>query len=249
MPVDFERREHVAIVTLRREAKRNAIDPEMTEAIEAALNAFEDDPALRVGIVTGGERVFCAGTDLGGGSGPPAARGGLYGIIGRKCPKPLIAAVEGIAYGGGLEIALACDLIVAARDARFGLPEVSRGVVATSAGLFRAPRALPLNVARELLLTGDPIDAERAERLGLVNRVTEPGGALDGALALAARIARNSPVSIRETLRAVDATVSADDAIGWAATDRAREAVQSGEDIAEGIRAFFEKREPDWPGR
>ena len=140
-------------------------------------------------------------------------------------------------------------MIVAASDARFGLPEVSRGVIATSAGLFRAPRSFPLNVAKELLLTGDAIDAERAERLGLVNRVTAPGGALEGAIELAARIARNSPVSIRETLRAVDATVSADDDLGWQATASALEAVQAGEDIREGITAFFEKREPNWPGR
>lgn len=249
MPVDLERRDEIAVLTFRREAKRNAIDAEMTGAIDAALNAYEDDPALRVCVLTGGPKVFCAGTDLAGGSGAPTERGGEYGIIRRHCSKPLVAAVEGIAFGGGLEIALCCDLIVAASDARFGLPEVSRGVIATSAGLFRAPRSLPLNVAKELLLTGDPIDAARAERIGLVNRVTEPGEALAGALELAARVARNSPVSIRETLRAVDATVSADDALGWEATARALEAVQAGEDVREGIKAFFEKREPDWPGR
>ena len=249
MPVQLDRSDRIAVITLQRQAKRNAIDAEMTEAIDHALNTFEDDDSLRVGILTGGNEVFCAGTDLAGGSGPGTERGGEYGIIRRKCSKPLIAAVEGVAFGGGLEIALCCDLIVAARDALFGLPEVSRGVVATSAGLFRAPRALPLNVARELLLTGDPIDAARAERISLVNRITEPGEALAGARALAERIARNSPVSIRETLRAVDATVSADDETGWRATERAIEGIQAGQDLAEGIRAFFEKREPDWPGR
>lgn len=249
MPVDFEREGHLAILTLRRDAKRNAIDAEMTVALGAALDRLEDEEGIRVGILTGGPRVFSAGTDLAGGSGPGTERGGEYGIIRRKRLRPLIAAVEGVAFGGGLEIVLCCDLVVAARDARFGMPEVSRGVVATSAGLFRVPRALPLNVARELLLTGDPLDAERAERLGLVNRVSEPGASLEDARALAARIARNSPVSIRETLRAIDVTVSADDDLGWEATDRAREAVQAGEDIGEGIRAFFEKRAPDWPGR
>jgi len=249
MPVDIDRQDQIGIITFRREEKRNAIDAEMTTAIDEALNAFEEDDALRVCVLTGGRRVFCAGTDLGGGSGLGTERGGEYGIIRRRCNKPLIAAIEGIAFGGGLEIALCCDMIVAASDARLGLPEVSRGVVATSAGLFRAPRSLPLNVARELLLTGDPIDADRAERVGLVNRVTEPGGALAGAIELAKRVARNSPVSIRETLRAIDATVSADDALGWEATDTALEAVQSGEDIGEGIRAFFEKREPNWPKR
>ncbi len=236
-------------MTLDREAKRNAIDEEMTLAIDAALNEFEDDPEIRVGVLTGGPSVFSAGTDLAGGSGKPTPRGGEYGIIRRKRTKPLIAAVEGVAFGGGLEIAMACDLVVASRAARFGLPEVKRGVVATSGALFRAPRSLPLNVARELLLTGRELDVDRAERIGFVNRVVEPGEALAGALELAADIARNSPVSVRETLAAVEARVGADDASAWVATEKAKEVVQRSEDAIEGIRAFFEKREPDWPGR
>lgn len=248
MPVDFERRAQIAILTLKRPTKRNAIDAEMTTAIDRALDFFESDRDLRVAVLSGGSDFFSAGTDLAGGSGEPTKRGGEYGIIRRKSPKPLIAAVEGFAFGGGFEIALACHLIVAARNARFALPEVSRGVVATSAGLFRAPRSLPLNVAREMLLTGDPLDAERAERLGLVNRIADPGQALEVAVELAERICRNSPVSIRETLGAVEATVSVGDTVGWLATEKAKQAVQSGEDIAEGITAFFEKREPKWPG-
>ena len=249
MPVQTRREGRVCVVTLDREAKRNAIDEEMTLAIDAALNEFEDDPELWVGVLTGGPSVFSAGTDLSGGSGEPTPRGGEYGIIRRKRRKPLIAAVEGVAFGGGLEIAMACDLVVASRAARLGLPEVKRGVVATSGALFRAPRSLPLNVARELLLTGRELDVDRAERLGFVNRVVEPGEALAGALELAAEIARNSPVSVRETLAAVEARVGADDATAWVATEKAKEVVQRSEDAIEGIRAFFEKREPDWPGR
>ena len=239
----------MAIVVLDREAKRNAIDAEMTGAIDAALNELDDDPEVWVGVLTGGPRMFSAGTDLAGGSGAPTPRGGEYGIIRRRRKKPLIAAVEGVALGGGIEIAMACDLVVAARDARFGLPEVKRGVVATSGALFRAPRALPLNVAKELLLTGAELDVERAERLGFVNRIVEPGQALPEALRLAEEIAQNSPVAVRETLAAVEAVVRAADEEGWDATAKAKATVEASEDAREGIQAFFEKRSPDWPGR
>ena len=249
MPVVVEQRDRIAVVTLDREAKRNAINAEMTGAVDDALNRFEDDPDLRVAILTGGPNVFCAGTDIAEGSGEPTERGGEYGIIRRRATKPIIAAVEGLALGGGFEIAMACDLVVAAANARFGLPEVRRGLVATSAGLFRAPRTLPLNVARELLLTGDPMSAERAERLGVVNLVTEPGAAVAGAMGLAERIVLNAPTSIRATLAALDELVADDDDRGWAATDAARETILASEDRREGIAAFFERRTPEWPGR
>ncbi len=249
MPVTVEHRGPIAIITLDREAKRNAINGEMAQAIDGALNQFEDDPSLRVAVLTGGPNVFCAGTDIAEGSGELTERGGEYGIIRRRSPKPIIAAVEGFAFGGGFEIAMACDLIVAASNAQFGLPEVRRGLVATSAGLFRAPRTLPLNIAREMLLTGDPMPAERAERIGVVNRVTEPGAALDGAVRLAERIVLNAPTSIRATLQALDDVVAWDDDRGWAATDTARDTIMASEDRDEGITAFFERREPDWPGR
>ncbi len=249
MPVNVARINETVVITLDREDKRNAINGEMTEAIDAALNDFEDDPTARVAVLTGGPNVFCAGTDIKDGSGTPTERGGLYGIIGRRSPKPIIAAVEGFAFGGGFEIAMACHLIVAASTASFGLPEVRRGLVATSAGLFRAPRTLPLNVAREVLLTGDPISAERAERLGVVNLVTEPGGAVAGAIAMAERIALNAPTSIRATLTALDEIIAEEDAVGWEATKRASDTILASEDRAEGVAAFFERREPDWPGR
>lgn len=248
MPVRQEILDEIVVITLDREAKRNAINGEMAGAIDDALNTFEDDPALRVAVLTGGPNVFCAGTDIAEGSGELTERGGEYGIIRRRSPKPIIAAVEGFAFGGGFEIALACHLVVAASDAMFGLPEVRRGLVATSAGLFRAPRALPLNVARELLLTGEPISADRAERIGVVNKITDPGHSVEGAIDLARSIVLNAPTSIRATLEALDAVTAHDDDRGWQATDVARDTILASEDRAEGIAAFFERREPNWPG-
>ncbi|MDT7550884.1 MAG: hypothetical protein QOE84_3278, partial [Actinomycetota bacterium] len=153
------------------------------------------------------------------------------------------------ALAGGFELVLACDLVVAARGAVLALPEVSRGVIATCGALFRAPRALPLNVARELLLTGDPMPAERAHALGFVNLLVEPGETVTAAVALAERICRNSPASVRSTLRAIDETVSADDDLGWAATGRGMAIVMASADSGEGIQAFLERRQPEWPGR
>ncbi len=249
MPIQYDRRDQIVVITLDREAKRNAIDGEMTDSVEAAFNDFEDDPTLRVAVITGGSSVFCAGTDIAAGSGTPGERGGLYGIIARKSPKPIIAAVEGMALGGGFEIVLACDLVVASSEARFGLPEVRRGLVATSGALFRAPRALPLNIAREMLLTGDPISAERAERLGVVNRITEPGGALDGAIELAERVVLNAPTSIRAAIQALETITAHEDPRGWDASGVAQDIIMNSEDRVEGIAAFFERREPEWPGR
>lgn len=249
MTVDHERRDRISIITIRREDKRNAVNSEVTEGLDAALNAFEDDPDQWIAILTGGPSVFSAGTDLSEGPGPPTERGGEYGLIRRHRRKPLIAAVEGVAFGGGFEIAMAADLVVAASDARFALPEVKRGVVANSGALFRTTKALPVNLAKELLLTGREISAEHAHRLGFVNRVSEPGRVLDSALELAEEIAANAPIAVSETLQALDSIVSADDEAGWKATDKAFEAVLTSEDIREGVDAFFERRQPRWQGR
>ncbi len=249
MRVHTEDRGRVLVVRMDRTDKRNAIDAEMTAGLDAALNRLEDDDALWSAVLTGGEAVFCAGTDLIAGAGTPTARGGPYGVVARARTKPLVAAVEGLALGGGMELVLACDLVVAGRSATFGLPEVSRGVVATCGALFRGPRALPLNVARELLLTGDRLTADRAERLGFVNRLVEDGAALETAVALAERVCANAPVSVRATLHAVEQLVGADDDSGWAATTAATERVQASEDLREGISAFAEKRVPVWQGR
>jgi enoyl-CoA hydratase/carnithine racemase len=251
MPVETERTGRVLVVTIRREEKRNAINEELAEGISAALDELDDDPELWVGVLTGTPTVFSAGTDLSGTrrSSPATERGGEYGVIRRDRVKPLIAAVEGAALGGGFEIVLACDLVVASRTASFGLPEVKRGLVPTCGGLFRSRRALPLNVAREMLLTGDRLDPERAYSLGLVNVVTEPGEAVDGALALAARICAVGPVGARASLRALERTVAERDELGWDATTQATAAISGSDDLHEGLLAFFEKREPRWTGR
>ena len=246
MPVRFDRREHVAVVTLDRPEKRNAMDADMTAALDAALNELDGDPSVRAIVLAGTGPAFSAGTDLATGSGGPTGRGGHYGVTRRIRRVPLIAAVEGPALGGGFEIVLACDLVVASTAASFGLPEVSRGVIATCGGLFRGPRALPVNLATELLLTGDPIDARRALELGLVNRLTDEGGALDAALALAARIAQNSPVAVQATLRSIQTHVAALDHLGWLTTDDATRTVLASPDSGEGKRAFLERRAPVW---
>jgi enoyl-CoA hydratase/carnithine racemase len=247
--VSRQRDGHVLVVTMQREAKRNAVDRTLADALDAALNELDDDPDLWCGVLTGGTTFFSAGSDLTAGGDYYTERGGEYGIIRRVRRKPLIAAVEGPALGGGLEIVLACDLVVAAANARFGLPEVAIGVVPTCAGLFRAPRAFPLNLARELVLTGQPISAERAHAAGFVNVLTEPGGAVAGAVALAQRIAANAPISVQSSLAAVNALLADGDARGWEETERTKRAIMGSEDTAEGVRSFLEKRAPQWRGR
>lgn len=248
MTVTQEARGRILVVRIEREHKRNAIDVEVALGIDAALDRLDDDPALWVGVLTGTETVFSAGTDLKAGAGTRTERGGEYGLIRRRRVKPLIAAVEGVAFGGGFEIALACDLVVASTTATFALPETRRGVVASSGALFRAVRALPLHVAKELLITGAELDAERGYQLGLVNRVTEPGQALAGAIAVAEQICASSPVSVRATLAAIAAQLEEQDRSGWEATAQAIRTVSAGPDMQEGIAAFFERRKPEWPG-
>jgi enoyl-CoA hydratase/carnithine racemase len=246
--VSTEVRGRVLVVRIDREAKRNAIDHMTTEGIGLALDRLEDDPELWAGVLTGTTNVFSAGTDMRAGM-SETARGGQYGIIKRRRLKPLVAAVEGPALGGGMEVVLACDLVIASTTATFGLPEVHRSLVPICAGVFRSVRALPLNVAKEMLLTGDPIDADRAERIGLVNRVVEPGAALEEAVALAERISRNGPVAVRETMRILDGLTADDDAQGWRLTAVAEQAIYGAEDTREGVTAFFERRPPNWTGR
>ena len=247
--VHTEVRDHVLIVTMTRHEKRNAIDGEMTAALDSALNRLDDDSDLWVGILTGGPSMFCAGTDMAATSGSPTPRGGVYGVVGRRRAKPLIAAVEGFAYGGGFEVVMACDLVVAAENARFGLPEVKRGLVATSGALFRASRVLPLNVAKEVLFTGADLSPQRAERYGLVSEVVPAGEALDAALALAATITANAPIAVQQSLRVVEVLASATDEEGWSLTTDARRTIGASDDAKEGVDAFFEKRAPRWTGR
>ncbi|HEY6531676.1 MAG TPA: enoyl-CoA hydratase-related protein [Acidimicrobiales bacterium] len=246
--VHAEVRGRVLVIELRRPEKRNAVDHEVTDGLSAALDRLEDDPELWAGVLTGGPSFFSAGTDLRVGS-TSTPRGGPYGIIRRRRHTPLIAAVEGPALGGGTEIVLACDLVVASATAVFGLPEVELGLVPNCAGLFRAPRALPINVARELLLTGGRLDVERAERLGLVNRIVPAGEALDAAVAMAEEIATRGPVAVRETMRALEGFYAEEDERGFSLTDAAETAIQASADAQEGVAAFLEKREPRWSNR
>ena len=249
MSARVDREGQILVVTLERQAKRNAIDEETASDIDAALNHLEDEAGLRAAVITGGTEIFSAGSDLKHGSGAPTPRGGEYGIIKRKALKPLIAAVEGLAYGGGMEIVLSCDLVVASSAARFGLPEIKHGLLAAYGGVFRSARALPLNIAKEIVLTGDPISAERAAQFGLVNILSQPGQALQEAIALANRVVANAPISVRESLRILEESAAESERVGWAAMLPAMEKIIKSEDSVEGRASFFEKREPVWKDR
>ena len=249
MTVVVERAGEVLLIAMSRGHKRNAVDRDLALGLDAALNRLERERGLRAGVLTGTATVFSAGTDMYDPREKATTRGGEYGVIRRARTKPLIAAVEGPAVGGGFEIVLACDLVVAAEDATFGLPEARRGLVATSGALFRAPRALPRHIATELLLTGATLSARRGYDLGLVNRVVPSGTALEEAVALAGEVALSGPVAVAETLRALQELTREDDARGWEVTDRAKAAILASDDAAEGRAAFAEKRAPRWEGR
>ncbi len=241
--------ERTLVIGLNRPDKRNAINAELTQGLDEALNLLEDDDDLWCGVLTGGPAVFCAGADLAEGPGEPTERGGYAGLTSRERTKPLIAAVEGYALGGGFELVLSCDLVVASRTATFGFPEVKRGLLADFGGVFRAPRLLPPNVALEMLLTGESLEAERAERLGFVNRLVEPGLAFDIALGLAATICGNAPLAAREALALARSEIHGDEAAVWEASHAALARLIASADVAEGVAAFFERREPRWTGR
>lgn len=237
------------VISMQREAKRNAVNRAMADELDQALNLLDDDDSLWAGVLTGTAKMFCAGSDLTSAGDYITERGGEYGIIRRQRRKPLIAAVEGFALGGGMEISMACDMIVAANNARFGLPEVGIGLIPTCAGLFRVPQTLPINLAREMILTGEPIGAQRAYEQGFVNVLTEPGHALEAAVALAQRVCRNAPLSVQACLAAVNDQLAQDHEFGWSVTDRAKDAVLASDDTQEGMRSFFERRPPEWQGR
>jgi enoyl-CoA hydratase len=248
MPVVTERHGRVLLVRLDRDAKLNAMDHQMTLGLDAAMNLLDDDAELWAGVLTGNGRAFSAGSDLADPDRNSTERGGPYGLIRRQRHKPLIAAVDGLAFGGGFEMVLACDLVVASRRARFALPEVKRGLLALYGGVFRGARALPLNLAREMVLTGEPISADRAYTLGLVNRLVEDGAALEQALALAESICANSPVAVRESLGVINQAIDADDVLAWQLSTEAATRVRASADSREGISAFLGKRSPRWRG-
>ncbi len=251
--VNYELRGRVALITINRPEARNAVNGDVASGIEAAIDQLEGDPEAWVGVITGEGSVFSAGADLkaiatGAAAGLSTAKGGFAGIARRERVKPLIAAVNGPALAGGCEIVLAADLVVAARSAVFGLPEVKRSLVAAAGGLFRLPRVLGRTVALELALTGDPLPADRAYQLGLVNEVADDGEVLKAAVALAERICANAPVAVWESRRVVlTADAESDDL--WNTTMEAFGAVMQTEDFQEGPRAFIEKRPPEWKGR
>ncbi|MCM6772452.1 crotonase/enoyl-CoA hydratase family protein [Nocardia sp. CDC159] len=251
-PVLVERRGPVTIITVNRPQVRNAINLAAALGIERALDAFEADAAAQVAIITGAGGYFSAGMDL-----KAAARGevpmtegrGPLGIAARPPVKPLIAAVEGPALAGGCELALSADLVVAARDSSFGIPEVKRGLVAVGGGVLRLAQRLPRAIAMELALTGDPVTATRAAELGLVNQVVDPGRALDAALELAQRIAVNAPLSIAASKTIIDSCPDWSSAESFIRQGEAAAAALSSEDAAEGVLAFAQKRAPVWKGR
>jgi enoyl-CoA hydratase len=247
-----ERRERVLLVTINRPDQRNAVNAAVAAGIATALDELDGDPELSLGVLTGAGKGFCAGMDLKAfvaGESPHAGDRGFAGITRRASVKPLIAAIEGFAVAGGLEVALSCDLIVAARGARLGIPEVKRSLVAAGGGLLRLPRALPRNVAMELALTGDPIDAERGYELGLVNRLAEPGQALEAALELAGAIVGNGPLALAATKRILVESVDWPDSEFFARQAEIAGPVAASEDAREGSVAFAEKRAPVWKGR
>jgi enoyl-CoA hydratase/carnithine racemase len=247
-----ERSDRVLLITINRPDQRNAVNAAVAEGISAALDELDGDADLSVGVITGAGKGFSAGMDLKAfvaGERPYAGDRGFAGIVQRPPAKPLIAAVEGFAVAGGLEVALACDLIVASRGARLGVPEVKRSLVAAGGALLRLPRSLPRNVAMELALTGEPIDAERGYELGLVNRLVDPGEARAGALELAAVIAENGPLALKATKRIMMESVDWTESEFFSLQGGIVEPVMTSEDAREGAVAFAEKRPPVWKGR
>lgn len=248
-PVTVDRRDAVLVITIDRPEARNAIDNRTAHAIGAAIDTLEKDPTLAVGIITGTEGCFCAGMDLKAylrGERPRTDERGFAGLVEAPPTKPLIAAVDGPALGGGFEIVLAADLLVASTAATFGLPEVKRGLIAAAGGLTRLPVWLPRPLALELILSGDPMTATDLERFGIVNRLVGPGEALETAVALAQRIAANGPLAVQASKRVVDESA---DWPGAEAFPRLRDIaapVFASNDAREGALAFAERRLPAW---
>jgi enoyl-CoA hydratase/carnithine racemase len=249
-----ERKGHVEILTINRPEARNAINGAVSRAMSSAMDELAVDDECWVVVITGsGDKAFSAGMDLkafssGEGGDIMGGRGGFGGLTQRSFEKPIIAAVNGSALAGGLEIMLSCDLVVAVEHALFGIPEAKRGLIAGAGGLLRLPKRIPMAVALELAMTGDPIDARRAEALGLVNKVVPADSLLTEALALAQRIAANAPLAVRYSKSVMQRAAEVPEAEGWKINQEAVGVVFSSADAREGPVAFAEKREPRWSG-
>jgi enoyl-CoA hydratase len=251
-PVLTERNGNVLVITLNRPEVRNAVNGALAEGVAHALDELDEDGDLSVGVLTGAGGFFCAGMDLGAfvkGESPWYGDRGFAGIAQRASRKPLIAAIEGFAVAGGMEIALACDMVVAARGAKMGIPEAKRSLVAAGGALLRLPRRMPYHVVMELALTGDPLPAERFAELGLVNHITEPGGAVEAALELAGRVAANGPLALAASKRILQEQADWSTAEMWEKQGAISGPVMASEDAKEGASAFKEKRDPVWRGR
>ncbi len=247
-----ERRDGVLLITLNRPDARNAINGAVAEGVGHALDELDSSDDLQIAILTGAGKGFSSGMDLKAfiaGERPYFEDRGFAGIVQRPPEKPIIAAVEGFAVAGGFEVALACDLIVASRDAKLGIPEVKRSLVAAGGALMRLPRVMPFNLAMELALTGEPVSAERLAELGVVNRVTDPGGALDAALELGATIAANGPLAVRASKRILREVSDWSEQEFWTRQGEIAGPVMMSEDAREGAIAFAEKRPPVWKGK
>ncbi|MBE2274904.1 MAG: crotonase/enoyl-CoA hydratase family protein [Rhodobacteraceae bacterium] len=250
----FEIRGRVAIITLNRPDRRNAIDAATCRRLRSAIDRLEGDGRLSVGILRGEGPVFCAGMDLVAFANGEAEEilfgpGHFAGLVSRERSCPLIAAVQGAALAGGFELALACDMIVAAEGSLFGLPEAKRGLIAGAGGAFRLGERLPPAIASEMVLTGDPISAERALQLGLINRIAGADRLLEEALALADRIAANAPLSLSHGLKLTAAARHAAQSRLWDENDRRLREVVASADAQEGATAFTQRRPPLWQGR
>ncbi len=246
-----EARDNILIVTLNRPEAKNAATKQLSEDVAAAMDRLDSDDSLRVGIITGAGGTFCSGMDLKGflrGETPFVAGRGFAGLTEAPPQKPLIAAVNGYALAGGFEIMLACDLVVANKDAKFGIPEAKRGLAAAAGGLVRLPRQIPPRLAMELALTGDFITAARAYEMGLINRVTD-GDALDAALELAASITANGPLAVAASKRVITQSREWSEADMWKKQSETLGTLFMTEDAREGATAFAQKRKPEWKGR
>lgn len=242
----------VLVLTMNRPQARNAMSKALAEHIASALDELDRRPELAAGVLTGAGGSFCAGMDLKGflrGERPVVPGRGLAGFVGRPPEKPLIAAVEGYALAGGFEMVLACDLIVASRDAKFGLPEVKRGLTANGGGLFRLPRQIPSHLAAELILTGRMWPAPEAAAAGLVNRLTEPGQALAAAVELATEVAANAPLALVASKKVMTQSLGWDPAESFDRQEAIVGPVRTSADAREGATAFAEKRVPQWKGQ